>query len=361
MNGRFKEDFFELSSACMKIRKLMQRGRFDGGTENLSVVRNELEVLYRHLRAIAVATLFSKRSEYFDFESTTPEEIEDRAHEIVVETFFRRTGNNRSLAILDVISNLFQHNPEANDEDIFRFLRKTVHTGICNFSRKELGERNPLFLSIAKKLDYYIKNSERYTKIKGVVFDSFFKEETHGSLPTADNLLHISSSMPLPTNVAKATDCFFDSLLDMPLFRSAVELPELRKAVYRALEHRLIDGEFSSLRTGSITPKDSFILELMHSARIETLLDIKNSYDTIEGYSAEELTAFLDAGNDYLYDYISKAELEPISRYLAMHLDGCKREVYEKRYKGRFQHFIKKLKDSWQKKLHANPLVSLHI
>jgi len=361
MTGTLKNDLTELHSACKKIRTLLQDGTITKDLEEFSIIKSELEVLYKHLYAIAEATLYKKVTCSFIFSCKTPYEIENKAHDIVVETFFKRTGGGFSFMIFDVIDNLFKHNSNPDPEDTFRFFKKVIYTSISNFSRRELGERNPLFMSTAKKLDYYIRNSERYALDKGKVVDNTVEKEVPGPFPTAEYLLIISSSMPIPTNVAKATDCFFNALLETEVFRSAVEISELRKATYKVLEHRLIDGELSFLLKGNKTPIDKILEDTMLAARIEALMEIRKSYEGNTNYSQEILEAFLMAGNDYLYDHEMDSQIESLSRYLSMHLADCKADTYERLYKGRFQHFIKNLKRIWMRKIHANPVVSLHI
>ena len=361
MNKSFKENIKELTKACYRIRETLADDNPTGDQLELTAINKELEILYRHLCAMAVATISGMLNVSLSHDQFCSENLNDIAHDIVVESFFSVNNDGKTFTIFNLISNLFEQNENPADLDIFRFLKKSVHRGVSGHSKKVLGERNPLFISTARKLDYYISNTERYTKKNGLVYDSYEKDERLASFPTADDLIKLTSGGALPTNVAQATDLFFDVLKSAPLFRCTVEISELRKAVYRALEHRLIDGELTKFSGQATEPKGTLILEILHSSRKEALIEARNIYSQMDGYSLVELEAFVCAGDDYLYDYSVSASPEPLSRYLSIHLEGCTTTIYNERYKGRFQHFIKKLFSIWQKKLHANPMVLSHI
>ena len=361
MNGRLQDKLDELHLACTKIKASIAHEAAGNEAGGISAVSSDLESLYQHLCAITEVLLKRKISNSLQFDFINHDEIKERAHDIIVENFFSRKGSDSTYRIFNVIENLFRHNPSPDPLDTFRFFKKVLSISISNFSRNVIMERNPLFLSTSKKLDYYIKNSTRYTLYNSIVIDSFVEKEIPAAFPTAEDLINITSSMPIPTNVAKATDSFFNALLDTTLFRNSVNLVELRKATYKALEHRLIDGELSFLSKGMDSPEHTLIKGVMNAARKEALVEIKTSYEKNKNYEPEILYAFLNAGNDYLYDYEVKSKIDSLSKYLSMYLGGCTPEEYERKYKGKFQHFIKKLFELWRKKLHENPIVSLHI
>jgi len=361
MNNSFKGNIKELTKACYRIRETLTDSDPTGTQPELTAIKKELEILYRHLCAMAVATISGMLNVSLSYEQFRLENLNDTAHDIVVESFFSVSNDGKTFTIFNLLSKLFVQNENPSDLDIFRFLKKSVQRGVSGYSKKVLGERNPLFISTARKLDYYISNTERYKKKNGLVYDSYEKDERSGSSPTADDLIRLTSGRALPTNVAQATDLFFDTLKSAQLFRCAVEISELRNAVYRLLEHRLIDNESIKFLGQSIGPGNTLISEILHSARKEALIEVRNVYSQIDGYSPAELEAFICAGDDYLYDYSISASPKPLSRYLSIHLEGCTTKIYNELYKGRFQHFIKKLFSIWQKKLHANPMVLSHI
>jgi len=361
MNNSFKENIKELAKACYRIRETLADDNPTGDQLELTAINKELEILYRHLCAMSVATISGMLNVSYTQDQLRSENLNDIAHDIVVESFFSVSNDSKTFTIFNLLSKLFVKNKNPTDLDIFRFLKKSVKRGVSGYSKKVLGERNPLFISTARKLDYYISNTERYTKKNGMVYDSNENDERLASFPTADDLIKLTSGGALPTNVAQATDLFFDALKSVQLFRCTVEISELRNAVYRALEHRLIDGEFTKFSRQSTEPGNTLISKLLHCARKEALIEVRKIYSQIDGYSPDELEAFVCAGDDYLYDYSVSASPEPLSRYLSIHLEGCTTTIYNERYKGRFQHFIKKLFSIWQEKLHANQVVLSHI
>ena len=360
MCSDLRNNLNELASAFASIRERLSNelSRRDSAKVP-DCIENELRILYIHLKSITESVLLNRLAGSFHpYDEARQHNISDMAHEVVVEAFFAKGKRTDTLMIFDIVNGLFAKNPEPNGMDIFRYLTSTVKTQISNYNKRTLNRNNPFFSSTAKKIDYYIKNIERYCKRDGIVMDTFVQTKDATPFPSSEDVLRLTAGEPIPTNVAKAVDCIFDSLLKTPMFRSAVRISELRRAAYRMLEHRLIDGEFSVLE---VSPKGNLLENMMHAARLESMEEAKSRYNQIDGYTKEELEAFLSAGNDYLYDYASKAKLEPLSKYLAMYIEECTPELYEMQYKGRFQHFIKTVFQSWQKKLRANTLVSLHI
>jgi len=174
-----------------------------------ALVEKELLLLYRCCYALArdciTVRTFGRFSAY-DFNGS--DEVDDAACEAMLKLFGRRSGRTGCLAIVDVVDSLCAKNAAPEHDDILRWLRAAVTNQVNNLALTRLAGKNPQYVKTARKVERYIRSSERYVLERSIVRparDASPAAEVH--MPHAGEIIALCGHYrPLPTNVPAAAD-----------------------------------------------------------------------------------------------------------------------------------------------------------
>lgn len=354
----YPPDMVELHEAGLRIYALaLEMDRTELGTMSRlrieTLIDREIVIVHRHLFRLARAILLKSTGSLYDG-SIPPDNIDDEALDVIVPLIEKRKSTG-CREIVHTICLLFGRNPGAGPGDTLGYLFGTVRRAVGGARREALRQRNPIYLSVCRKVNYFVDNSERFYRRDGSVRDSIVDDrETEGLRPAeTEDLVRLCGSMsPLPSSVSEAVMALFDSLsTGKAAFRASVPLRALQTAVYRMLEPALIDRCFC---TRPLLPEEAWLVRETDRCAAETASELERDYKWRKDFDEGTRAAIREAAFDYFWDKLHRDKIQSHFDYLAAHLPDCTRDTYDREYKGSLQNFIKAFEERLRKKLHAD-------
>ena len=350
--GDWPPETIELLEACKRVHALALKwdGIAAGTIEYIrieTVIDRELVLINRHLYRFARAILMHWTGVPRSGGSSVQESIEDEALEIVLPLFGKRKSTGRR-EMVHVICLLFRNNPDPGPNDVLKHLKKTVRNTLSGARRQKLREQNPIYFSTSRKVKRYVDNDERYERRDGTVYDRHIEYETPNlRLAEAEDLVRLCGAVsPMPSTVAQAVDTIFECLSDgNHTFRAAVKLKVLQAAVYQILEPVLIDKCHARM---PVTAENMWLVTEAEMKFRETACRMETDYEWRKDFDEKTRGAISEAALEYLWDKIHRDKIESQFRYLASYLPRCTQDVYQREYKGSFQHFIITFEERWR-------------
>ncbi len=323
------------------------------------LVQKEMFTLYNSCQSMARDIITRKiYGSYASYRYCGDRDVDIAAADAVRNLFGHRKIVSRSsnvptgvLEIVDVVQKLYEINPEPKGTDVYYWLRRTVSNHVSHYNYSQLKEKSPEYANTGKKIGWFLKNSARYECKGRIVRDTAVEfENTESRMASAEEIVSMCGQIePQPANIPAAVDLIFDLLTDQVKFRSGVSLGTLREAVFTIIEPRLPSWTPSLSQK---SPSDEFHINRAEREAIHTLADIAVSYKWRKEFADFEKIAFLEAGADYLFDFIHRGgRTMSLHKYLAAHLEECSSVLYETVYKGSAQHFFKYLLEDWRRRM----------
>lgn len=354
----YPPESIELHEACRRIAALAleMEGSGDGSKDRLrleTLVDREIVIVHRHLFRLARAITLDTTGAIYGG-GGDPGDIENEALDAIVPLFKKRKSTGCREAV-HVICLLFARNPDAGPADTLRWLCGAVKRSVSGSRREALRQRNPIYLSVCRRVSYFVDNSERFYRHDGRVRDSSIDDrETMNLRPAeAEDLVKLCANVsPPPRTIAETVTAIFDSLADgKASIRTSVPLRALQTAVYRILEPALIERcAFSR----PLMPEEAFLVRESDRRALETARELEQDYRWRKDFDEETRKAIRAAAFDCVWDKLHRDTTESHFDYLATHLSNCTRDTFDREYKGSLQNLIGAFEERLRKKLRAD-------
>jgi len=171
-------------------------------------------------------------------------------------------------------------------------------------------------------------------------------------LASAEALASLCASLsPIPSCVAEAVEAIFDNLSEGGArLRPALSLRALQTAVYTTVEPVLVCQGWAQR---PLDPEENRLLNDLERTFREAAREVAEEYRWRGDFDAETRAAVCSAGIEYFWDETFRDRAESQFKYLASYLPDCKRDTFERTYKGSLQNFINALEERFREKLRA--------
>lgn len=310
--------------------------------------RHQLDRLCLHLAAMASGEL---RRHWYLCKDTDPKheqsQISQRAIQ-AVSILFERLSGYELFPVIRLIDGLFDNNKNAGPDDVFRYLHAAVRISVRQFIKRLARENYGPIAHVFTAVNESIARSERCERYGDLVYSGRRETVSEVKIFGYDEIMtQYAYANIIPKTVSEAVDVILDLLGNTFTGKNlAVRAGTLRRCTFEMLRHRLVPDNPRGLNT----TLQRIIEERFGETRLNIIADIDRLFRWGRLHSATVRTAFIEAGKDILFDLAWKgSRTVSLFRYLSCHLDGCTGIYYKRFYKGSFQHFVKKIEETWKK------------